>query len=283
MTRDDGRALALADRAAIDRALGGGSFPPAEHAFANLWLFRDRHDYSVHDDPIPHLRGTTYDGVRHALPLAPIDAAAARALLRDVDCLYPIGNDGRALAATLGLAIEHYPADSDYWYDAAALATLAGARTRRQQAAAFAEACSPVALRWSPALVDEARTILDGWAKDVARTAPDTDARECHEALVLAASLGLDGVLVRTGQGEPVSFLLASASADGAAHTVHFAKGRRATSGAYPWMFAHYARSSGATWLNFEQDLGKPGFAQAKRAYAPIRHQPKYRLRLQGP
>lgn len=278
----DGRALTPADRATIDRALAGGAFAPAEHAFANLWLFRDRHDYRLHDRPVPHLRGTTYDGERHALPLGPIDASVAGALLADVDCLYPIGSEGPVLAASLGLAIDHDPADSDYWYDAGALATLADARTRRQQAAAFAEAMSPVAVPWTPALADESRFVLDGWMTDVARSTRDTDDCECREALEMAGPLGLEGILVRTGQGEPVSFLLASASEDGTARTVHFAKGRRATSGAYPWMFAHYARSSGATWLNFEQDLGKPGFAQAKRAYAPIRHQPKYRLRSQS-
>ena len=195
-----------------------------------------------------------------------------------VECVYPLGTDAGEIAAPLGLTLTHDPADSDYWYAGPDMAALARSGMRRTQARRFADENDPVWQSWSPALGGEALTVLDGWSRDVARAPQGTDVAECREAIALADELSLEGGLVRTGGGEPVAFLLASRAGD--ARVVHFAKGRRAHSHAYPWMFARYAASSGAAWLNFEQDLGNLGLAQSKRAYAPARLQPKYRLGL---
>jgi len=255
-------------------ALAQGAFAPAEHCFANLWLFRDVHCYRLFDGPIPHLRGVTYDGETHALPLGVVSTAQVDSLFADgVDCLYPLTRDA---ADRYQGDIAANPADSDYWYKAADMATLAHAKTRRSQARSFAERCQPIFEAWHDDLSDDALHVLDGWASDITRPAKETDIAECREAISLADTLGLEGGVVRIGS-KPVSFLLASRS--GNTRVLHFAKGRRAFDGCYPWMFATYAAQSGAEWLNFEQDLGIPGLAQSKRAYAPHSLQPKYRVR----
>jgi hypothetical protein len=59
---------------------------------------------------------------------------------------------------------------------------------------------------------------------------------------------------------------------------VHFAKADRTLEGVYPYLFSRFAAGAGATWLNFEQDLGKPGLRQAKRALDPVRTLRKCRL-----
>jgi hypothetical protein len=43
-------------------------------------------------------------------------------------------------------------------------------------------------------------------------------------------------------------------------------------------MFSRFAAAAGSTWLNFEQDLGKAGLRQAKRALDPVRLLRKCRL-----
>lgn len=251
--------------------------PLSEYSLANLFLFRGRHDYSFHEAPIPHVRGRTYDGEHHALPLADLDRETATALLEEVDCIAPLGADAPALAGRWGLACDWREADSDYAYDAARLATLTGAKAKRAQARAFEAAEAPEALSLTGDKVALARKVLDGWRVDVGRDDADTDYRECLEALDMRERLGIEG-LVTLAQGRPVAFLLAGPAADGS-RIVHFAKGRRAFAGAYPWMFARYARSVGTGRINFEQDMGKPGFAQAKRAFAPVARLPKYRMR----
>lgn len=249
--------------------------PLSEYSLANLLLFRERHAYRFHDTPIPHVRGTTYDGERHALPLAPLDAADCGALLREVDCVAPLSSG--ALAESLDLRCDWRDADSDYLYDAGRLAALAGAKAKRTQARTFERDHRPEEHPLTADTIALAEAVLEGWRDDVGRDDEDTDHRECREALHLSDLLGLEGLVVTVGD-EPVAFLLSGPAADGS-RIVHFAKGRRAFSAAYPWMLARYAAKVGMGRLNFEQDLGKPGFAQAKRAFAPITQLRKYRLR----
>lgn len=271
-----GRPLTRDDADHIRASLPTGAFSPAEYAFANIWLFRQVHRYRYAEDPIPHIRGLTYDGAIHAMPISAVDGDAADALFADgIDCLYPFGEEGPELGRQLGCEVEYRDADSDYWFCADAMAKLSAAKTRRSQARIYFEQNRPSFESWHAGLAEAAHEILEGWSHDVTRAAEQTDLHECREAIVLADWLGLEGGVVWVGS-TPVAFLLASVSAN--ARVVHFAKGRRAHSHAYPWMFATYARQSGALWLNFEQDLGIQGLAQSKRAYRPARIQPKYRL-----
>jgi len=252
----------------------------SEYSAANLYLYRGRHHYRFHSEPAPHVTGRTYDGVRHALPLALLDRDGAEALLDAVDCIGPVGDP--ALAARLGLALGWNDDDSDYVYAAERLAILDGAKAKRSQARAFEEEeVRPRLLPIDPDDIGDALTVLAGWSEDVGKGEGDTDLAECREALALMAPLGLEGWLVEIAGAAPVAFLLAGRGADGS-HIVHFAKGRRAYAGAYPWMFARFAARVGTGWINFEQDLGKPGFAQAKRAFAPAQRLRKYRLRRDG-
>ncbi len=251
--------------------------PLSEYSVANLVLFDARHDYVFCEEPIPHVRGVTYDGERHALPLAPLDAAVCTALLDQVDCIAPLGEAAPGLARAFGLACDWNKADSDYLYDARCMAVLAGAKAKRSQARAFERDCSPQLLSLTHDTQALAEEVLNGWQADVGRDEEVTDYRECREALRLRAALALEGRIVSVA-GIPVAFMLSGPAADGG-RIMHFAKGRRAFSAAYPWMLARYAAEIGTGTINFEQDLGRPGFAQAKRAFAPIALLHKYRIR----
>jgi hypothetical protein len=271
-----GTGLVRADLERLAAWLACPSRQPSEYSLANLYLYRDRHAYRLVEDPIPHLLGMTYDGERHALPLAPLDDDGAVATLLDsVDCLYPLEEtEAEALGRRLGIAIDWRDEDSDYLYDAPRLARLDGAKAKRAQARAFEEQAAP---QLAALEEDAALAVLDGWLADVGRSAADTDFHECREAIALGKLFGLAGHMTIVA-GDPVAFLLAGPAVNGT-RIVHFAKGRRAFAGAYPWMFARFAAICGADRLNFEQDLGKPGFAQAKRALAPVARLRKYRVR----
>lgn len=274
----DTREVGLADREKIERALGKRGEVPSEFCFANIFLFRARHAYRIMDDPMPHLRGTTYDGVVHALPLAPLVASDLAGLAKSgIECIYPLPSEPPDDLIPTGWRKEFVQADSDYWYDGAAMAKMRFNKARRAQSLAFEAAFQPSFEWWSAAAAADAQSILEGWLDDVGRTIGDTDFGECREAISRVDDLGLEGALVRTGQGQVAAFLLASCRDDGV-KVVHFAKGRRAYSGAYPWLFANYAATSEARLLNFEQDLGNPGLAQSKRSCRPIEHRKKWRL-----
>jgi uncharacterized protein len=61
---------------------------------------------------------------------------------------------------------------------------------------------------------------------------------------------------------------------------VHFAKGKRGYPGVFPHLFSRFAGMYGYRFdrLNFEQDLGKPGFRQAKHSHGPSGFLHKHRL-----
>lgn len=247
---------------------------PSEYSLANLVLYRARHDYRLVEGPSPFVLGRTYDGATHALPLCALDLAAADRLLDHASCIYPLEEaEAQTLCAGGAFRIEAREADADYLYDARRLTGLTGAGAKRAQAAKF-EALAP---RLAPFDAAPAREVLAGWVADAGRGPDHADAHECAEAITRRSELLLEGVCVFVDD-VPAAFLLAGPERAGGERTVHFAKGRRAHDGVYPWMFARFAAHCGVARLNFEQDLGNPGLAQSKRALAPMGRLNKFRL-----
>lgn len=282
MTACAGRALTLDDRGPVGAAMRAWAAPLSESAFANLYLFRQVHGYRlVEAADLPHITGTTYDGEETVIPLfdvAAADAGKVRALLGDGPSLFPV-EERRAAALADRYVGTWNEADSDYVYDAARMRALAGLKTRRQQADRFEAAAAPVVVPIvRPAETAMAAGVLDQWLADVAKPWAATDYAACREALELREALGLFGLLVLAG-GTPGGFVLASELAPDMA-VIHFAKGLRSLDGVFPFLFRQFARDYPRyALINFEQDLGHAGFRQAKRSYAPVRLQRKFRLR----
>jgi hypothetical protein len=53
----------------------------SEYNLANLYLYRVCYSYCLIDGESPHFVGQTYDGASHTLPLCPLDADSAHAVL----------------------------------------------------------------------------------------------------------------------------------------------------------------------------------------------------------
>jgi hypothetical protein len=252
--------------------------PLSEYRAANLYLFRGVHDYRWAEGPVAAIAGRAYDGAVHLTPLAPLSRAERLEMAAGLgaeEVLFPL-----CASEVEGLDAAFDPDDSDYLYDASDLATLRGEarKAKRNLRNQFRRTAAP---RDEPLGAHNracAIEALDGWLADVDRPLAETDYAACREALDLQAELGLEGLISYTGEGRPAGFLLASV-VRGAA-VVHFAKGRRSLAGVYPHLFSRFAEGSAGRFaqLNFEQDLGKPGFRQAKRAYGPVELLSKHRL-----
>jgi hypothetical protein len=274
--------LSLADGPELRARLRG---PFSETSFANLYLFRRVHNYRVIEGPLPHVEGRTYDGTRHLLPLFdPVTASpeALRRLLRGGRVLYPVSEETTLALAAQGFVAAWNDADSDYFYNAEAMSELEGARAKRSQARKFEREWNPEVRDVEGSTLADAQCVLDRWQADVDKPWAQTDYEACAEALGLRDQLGMFG-LVTYAKGEPAGLVLTSEAADGTV-VVHFAKGGRAFDGVFPYMFRELARrvKSSSRCLNFEQDLGNPGFRQSKRAFAPAAWLRKYRVGLQG-
>ena len=276
--------LTLAHRSLVEPMLRALDSPLSEYSFANLFLFRGVHQYAVTFHPLPQILGVTYDGVRHSMPLVEFSKRDVDALLGRASCIYPVTEEIALLGGTFGLTSQSNDDDSDYTYDARRLATLSGKilHPKRIEAASFAAAARPLVETLAPRNRHLAVEILEPWAQQVARPNSDTDYDACSEALANFEALGLHGILISDAAGAPCAFLLAQRLGRRSV-AVHFAKGNRNYPGVYPYLFSRFAATCEATSLNFEQDLGKPGLRQAKRALDPLGQLRKYRLSAAAP
>jgi hypothetical protein len=278
MTLHPGRPVARDDIETLHALTAALASPLSEYCAANLYLFRDVHDYRWADGGAAALIGRTYDGVRCVTPLVRTsyaDLSAFSARLTADEAIYPLTE-----AEVEGCAATFNADDSDYLYDARDLAELTGEarKAKRNLRSQFRRAAAPRDEPLGEAELADALQILDGWLADVERAPDATDYAACREALELREALGLDGLIAYTAAGEPAGFLLASVRGEMA--VVHFAKGRRRWPGVFPHLFSRYAEAGlgRITRLNFEQDLGNPGFRRNKRAYGPAALLAKYRL-----
>lgn len=265
-----------------------GAFCPSEYSFTNLMLFNGLHQYEWHAGPWPAISGVTYDGVRHIMPLFDLNEVSPESLamlLCGRDVLYPLAESQVALLPPGQFEVRAERADADYLYSARTFLHYPGRvlQNKRRQVRHLLAEHLVTNVAYCRAEEAAARTVLTGWTNDKGKVAGDADEPACRAALADAERLGLSGQLHYV-DGEPGGFVLAEQLYSGV-WAVRFAKGRTRFPGLYPYMFQHLCRSLGsdARFLNFEQDLGHPGFRQSKLSYGPARLIDKHRARLVAP
>ena len=276
----------LADQAAIGPLLARRKAMFSESSFSNVFLFRHVHHYRFIGGSHPVIRGRTYDGANVAMPLfdlSTLSHADLAEVLGPAECFFPVMESDVAHLDPQERDLKWNEADSDYVYETARMAAFDGPllKKRRSLAVRFERDARPVVRAYDASLYGDALSILDQWFADVEKPWAETDYQACREALEHCGVLGMFGLVCYDGAGDPAGFLLASTVREDTA-TVHFAKGKRKFDGVFPYMFNRFASGvgSGFTYLNFEQDLGNPGFRQAKKSYAPAFFLRKYRLYL---
>lgn len=286
MTGDEPLAVAQRDALAPLLAARWGEEDPLEATladpwFANLYLFRNAHDWRWLHGDLPCVSGHAYDGTRLLLPLfdlhrPPLDTL--RALLQGRDAFGPLS---AAQVGRLNPAAWRFTRnrdDADYVYPADQFRHYRGRllQKKRNLMKQLLAAHAVDAVPYTPALASEAEQVLVGWMDDKAHAPGDTDDGPCREALALADVLGLEGTLYRIG-GRAAGFVLAEPLRPGAM-VMRFAKGLDAFKGLYPYMFQQFCVARPALqWLNFEQDLGQPNFRQTKLSYQPSTMLDKFR------
>ncbi len=287
-----GEPLALAHRAGLEPLLArlvaaAAGHAPSDWSFCNLYLYRGALDYRWTGGALPRVTGRTFDGVRHVLPLFPLEGLslpALRELLAGHDCLFPMT---LAQASALG----HLPVDlgcvrddADYIYPVAQFRDYAGRQLRKKRnlMAQCLAAWTVEALPYGPRHEADALAVHAAWMADRGKAPGEADDPMCREALALAGELGLSGFIYHA-DGVPAGFLLAECGEPGTA-VVRFAKGLARYKGIAQVMFNHFATH--APWplrfLNFEQDLGLANFRRTKLSYAPVELRNKWRVRLRG-
>jgi hypothetical protein len=259
----------------------------SDFAFSNLYLFRAAHGYRFVDGKWPGIAGRAYDGARHFMPLftpAQAPAAVLAGLIETHGCLYPVmARHAAALPAERFSAVASAD-DADYLYRAESFSAYAGRplAKKRNQVRQLLALHTPTPLPFDPGLADAARAVLQGWLAHKGKQRGEADDAACLQAIDEAGRFGLEG-FVHFAAGLPVGFVLAQELQPGV-FAMRFAKGLDSHLGIYPYMFQHFCRHfpRPVTWLNFEQDMGLPGFRRSKRSYQPAALLPKWRIGLRS-
>jgi hypothetical protein len=287
-----GLPLTLALREPIEAALtrlreGSAEQCLSDHAFSNLYLFRDAHDYRYLPGDWPCISGRAYDGTRHLMPLfavqdAPLDVL--RQLLEGHDCLYPIAQRHAEMLPPSQFRPWSSADDADYLFEARQFIDYPGRALarKRNQVRQLLATCVPRSVLFGVEAADAARQVLRGWMAQKGKAHGEADETACIEAIANAAVFGLEGFVHFAGD-QPVGFVLAQELQPGV-FVMRFAKGLDSHVGIYPYMFQHFCRhfARPVRWLNFEQDMGLPGFRRSKRSYGPAGLISKLRVALRG-
>ena len=260
----------------------GTSF--SEYSFANLYLFREAHDYHVLTVPEGvFIRGRAYDGRRFLMPAEALrkeQADAVLGLLEDGECLFPVPEawfpsfDGKPVSFACS------EDDSDYIYTVEKLSTYQGQSLHGQKNLLnqFLSRYAPEARPLTRDLMEDAREVLEAWQTDMGETKEATDYFPCREAFELYDKLGLCGGIYYV-DGEPGGFVIGE-EIHPDMFALHFAKGKRKFKGLYQYMYNHFAKilPRQYTFLNFGQDLRLLALRIAKASYHPERMLRKYRV-----
>lgn len=262
----------------------------SEYSFANLYLFRQRHDYKVfRDGEDVFVSGVTYDGNKYLMPTVDLakDPAAPeyrKKLLQlvksEFDCIFPVPEEWLGLFGVYLARADFVEDDSDYIYKVEKLSTYKGQTLHGQKN--LLNQCrnlySPKALPLTAERLRDAREIVDQWLAEAGHDRDKVDYDQCVEAVDRNEELVLCGIIYYVGD-EPAGFVLGE-DIGRSMFALHFAKAKRKFKGIYQYMYNDFANilPQRYEWLNFEQDLGIAALKIAKSSYHPDRMLKKYRI-----
>ncbi|MGE5173107.1 MAG: DUF2156 domain-containing protein [Betaproteobacteria bacterium] len=257
----------------------------SEYTFANLYLFRQNHDYEVITDRDVFVKGTSFDGHTYLMPTTDIrtlDRDYVKELMTTADFLFPIPEAWLPFFGTDEFKIEYKEGDADYIYTAEKMRTYRGRRLhkKRNLLKQFLERYQHDALPLTNDRLDQARFILTDWLATSKMNAADTDYAPCLEALDRYDELILCGGIY-FAENEPAGFVLGEEVSE-ETFVLHFAKARTKFKGVYQYMFNNFAKilPSKYKYLNLEQDLEKENLRVFKSSYVPDALLRKARVKL---
>ena len=287
-----GEPLALEHQSVVDEALHTLATGQAEKAlsdltFANLYLFRQVHDYRYLPGPLPCISGRSYDGARHLIPLFELQAVPVKALrgrMDGHDVFFPLATE-----QVQGLNPQFFEwaavrDDADYLYPAEHFRHYRGRalNKKRNLVKQLVSGHSFSAQVYGASHIESAKHVLAQWMSAKVKAPGEADELACLEALHLADTLGLRGFLHHV-DGEAAGFILAEPLQAGV-WVIRFAKGMDHIKGIYQAMFQHVCQTRPEVqWLNFEQDLGIANLRKTKQSYQPAFLLSKFRVRLRAP
>lgn len=272
--------LELSHKELLHPLLSQVQIPISEYSFANIYLFRRKHRYTLISGDVIAIRGVTYDGVIYIMPVKPLDDAYAEQLIQlsaPGMSLFPIHSDWLCFFTERGFSYHYNNDDSDYVYTKEKLATYSGKKLHSKRnllyqfTARYAVDVTPLTRERT----NDALFVLDEWK---IKSGYDADVEAATEACMLLDELGLCGSMYYI-DSKPAAFIIGEAISNDM-FAIHFAKAITDYKGIYQYLYNHCAKALPAhyKYFNFEQDMGLPPLRFAKLSYQPDMIVAKYRV-----
>jgi uncharacterized protein len=251
----------------------------SEFTFANLYLFRQTHQYSIcHLGEASVVTGMD-DGVPFfMLPFGLLNKGQMDALFANYTAMKCVSESQAGQLSEMGYKIAEDRDNFDYLYSRQDLSELTGKKfhKKRTHLKAFLNNYNYEGRPLLEEHIPDAIHILDSWRQN--RDEPgDYDA--AREALEKAEELQLCGGIYYV-EGKPVAYSLGEELSLGRSFVVHFEKAVKEYKGL--WQFVNQAFASILPEIydtvNREQDLGNAGLRKAKLGYRPVDFIKKYRV-----
>lgn len=280
------RPLELSDRSLLQAQLQIIQPQISELTFANLFLFRHAHHYtltSINDSLV--IVGCDYHGLPYFLPpLSGRRGETAMQLLHQGIMLY--GADELFLEKYVtgtGFSVRADPDNDDYLYLRSELAELHGTRfhNKKNRIQHFSLRHNYTVEQFSTQYRESALQLLDRWQQyheDGWSPSLQAETAAAREGIELTDKLGLSGVVVLTDNR--VSAFALGEQLNTSTAVCLFEKADPALEGAAQLVNREFCRLQfkECIYINREQDLGEGGLREAKKSYHPVRMIRKFRV-----
>jgi hypothetical protein len=252
----------------------------SEFTFANLYLFRKSHHYTLSLLPDGTL---TILGRDDATPffMLPFELPAPPLLdqmFRDHGMMKGASREQAEILRKMGYAVREDRDNFDYLYRRQDLAELGGRNfhKKRNLVKAFVSSNIYTALPLLDEHRGDALGILEEWKIETQQTG---DAVAAREALEKMEELQLCGGIYYV-QSRPVALVLGEELARGACFAIHFEKAVSGYKGLYQFINQSFASILPEFYetINREQDMGDAGLRQAKLSYQPTGFVEKFKI-----
>jgi len=251
----------------------------SEFTFANLYLFRDKHNYrlTMLEDDLPALFGKDGNNAFFMLPFGLPDMQTLAQLFTDHATQKCVTESQKKALESFGYTVMEDRDNFDYLYNRSDLAELPGRKysKKRNMVNAFIHNHEYTGKPLLDEHIPQALSILEQWRKENDEEGDYTAARE---ALERAWELQLCGGIYYVGN-RPVAYSLGEELANATSFVVHFEKAVQGYKGLYQFINQAFAAILPDIYdtINREQDLGDEGLRHAKHSYQPSGYVMKYR------
>jgi hypothetical protein len=251
----------------------------SEFAFANIYLFREVHNYRISklDHNLFVILGRDNTNPFFMLPFGLPGKSILQNLFQSHSSMKAATENQAKTLEGLGFTVFDDRNNFDYLYSREELAKLAGRKYHKKKnlVNAFINNYNYEGKPLLEEYIPEAIQVLEAWRNG--RDNPG-DYKANQEALEKSEALQLCGGIYYV-EGEPAAFTLEELSR-GDSFVIHFEKALGKFRGIYQFVNQCFASilPEKYKFINREQDLGDAGLRQAKLSYRPIGFIKKYRI-----